>query len=253
MTLTPDTARLDPPTPFTDGLLRDILVNPAGVFHQTDGSILLSLCPPCKSALSRNKLPRFSLANLNVLGDVPPELSELTLVEELIVSRCRAKLCIVKIQDHRDDIELPTVQRGIKGHVIVFLQHPEAVSKVMPAPRNDIVTPICVIFCGSTKPSLQWLKEKAQPLVVRREVVLRALQWLCAHNLLYRDVVIDATRVSALPEEDVLDYNIEHVPFSATSCALVSQYDAPTEVTNSDSGVLLPPLDNQVQFKSCDH
>ena len=167
-----------PPLPFTDGPLCGVLVDPSGVLQQSDGSTCLSLCPSCRSALSRNKLPRFSLANLNVIGPVPPELKDLTLVEELIVACCRAKLCIVKLQDHRNDIELPTIQRGIKGHVIVFPQHPETVSKVMPSSLSDITTLVCVIFCGSTKPTLQWLKEKARPLVVRRGVVLKALQWL---------------------------------------------------------------------------
>ena len=238
-----------PPTPFADGVLRGILVDPAGVTCKADGLVFLSLCPPCKSALSHGKLPRFSLANLNVLGSVPPELSELTLIEELIVARCRAKLCVVKLQDHRNDVELPTAQRGIKGHVIVFPQHPEYLSNLMPPALADIVTPICVIFCGSTKPSLQWLKEKAYPLVVRREAVLKALQWLCIHNPLYQDVVIDEARLSALPKEDVLKYNIEHIPLSAASHSLVSRYDTVTEF-NGTSSFSQPLLDDRVQFES---
>ena len=245
---TPDVDCVAPPVPFTDGLLEGVLVDPAGVLRDDEGSICLALCPPCKSALARNKLPRFSLANSNVIGAVPSELKDLTLVEELIVARCRAKLCVVKLQDHRDDVELPTVQRGIKGHVIVFPQHPETVSNVMPAPLSDIIAPICIVFCGSSKPSLQWLKEKARPLVVRREVVLSALQWLRIHNQLYQDVVIDATCISSLPEEDVLNYNIEHIPLSATSRTLVSRYDAAE--SNSVRDTLLSPPHENVQFES---
>ncbi|KAF9781684.1 hypothetical protein BJ322DRAFT_1010678, partial [Thelephora terrestris] len=186
---------------------------------------------------------------MNVIGPVPDELKDLTLVEEIIVARSRAKLCVVKLQDHRGDVELPTVQRGIKGHVIVFPQHPEALSNVMPAPLSDIVALVCVIFCGSMKPSLQWLKEKARPLVVRREAVLKALEWLRMHNPLYRDIIIDATRISALPEQDVLDYNVEQIPLSATSRVLVSRYDAPSEPTDANN-VLLQPPEECVQFES---
>jgi hypothetical protein len=242
-----DDPRVVPPLPFTDGPLCGVLVDPAGVLHQSDGSVCLSLCTICKSALSRHKLPRFSLANLNILGAVPPELRDLTLVEELIVARCRAKLCIVKLQDHCDDVELPTVQRGIKGHVIVFPQHPETVSEVMPAPLSDIITLVCIIFCGSTKPTLQWLKEKARPLVVRRDAVLNALQWLHAHNPLYKDVIIDITQISVLPEEDVLEYNIEHIPLSVASHVLVSRYDAPTDSTSMTNTP--PQSDECVQFE----
>ena len=61
----------------------------------------------------------------------------------------------------------------------------------MPAPLSDIITLVCVIFCGSAKPTLQWLKEKAHPLVVRREAVLKALtggkgsitQWIHAEYM----------------------------------------------------------------------
>lgn len=47
----------------------------------------------------------------------------------------------------------------------------------MPAPLGDIVALICVVFCGLVKSTLQWLKEKARPLVVRHwKAVLKALE-----------------------------------------------------------------------------
>jgi len=52
---------------------------------------------------------------------------------------------------------------------------------------------------------------------VHREAVLKVLQWLCTHNQLYYNVVIDATRLSALPEEDILNYSVEHVPLSTVT------------------------------------
>jgi len=221
------------------------MVDPSGVHYDEDGALFLSLCFPCRSALSRRKLPRFALANLNVIGAIPPELQSLTLVEELIVSRCRAKLCIVKLQDHNDDVDLPTVQRGMKGHIIVFPQHPENLPDVMPAPISDIISPICILFCGSSVPTPQWLKEKARPLVMRREVILNALQWLRAHNPLYQNVVIDMSRISMLPENDVLDYHIEQVEASTATRTLVSRY-------NSSGGCPTgpPPPDASVQFES---
>jgi hypothetical protein len=130
-----------PPLPYTEGPLAGILVDPIGVHLDGAGALYLSLCPPCKHALLRKKLPRFALANLNVIGAVPPELQSLTLVEELIISRCRAKLYIVKLQDCKDDVDLPVVQRGMKGHIIVFPQHPEHLPNVMPPTISDIISP----------------------------------------------------------------------------------------------------------------
>lgn len=233
-----------PPLPYTEGPLAGILVDPSGVHHDRDNTLRLSLCPPCRNALSRSKLPRFALANLNVIGPVPPELQSLTLVEELIISRCRAKMCVVKLQDHNDDVDLPTVQRGMKGHIIVFPQHPENLPTIMPAPLHDIISPICILLCSSTVPTPQWLKEKARPLVVRREVVLKALSWLRAHNPLYRDVVINPQRISMLPENDVLNYHIEQIEVSSAARTVVSRYDL------SDGHPTGPPPDSSVTFES---
>ena len=57
-----------------EGPLKGILIDPTGALHNGEGSTCLALCPPCKSALARNKLPRLSLAKLNVIGAVPPDL-----------------------------------------------------------------------------------------------------------------------------------------------------------------------------------
>ena len=233
-----------PPLPYTEGPLAGTLVDPSGVHRDKDDTLYLSLCPPCRNALSRGKLPRFALANLNVIGPVPPELQSLTLVEELIISRCRAKMCVVKLQDHNDDVELPTVQRGMKGHIIVFPQHPENISNVMPAPIHDIISPICVLLCSSTVPTPQWLKEKARPLIVRREVVLKALSWLRVHNPLYHEIVIDPQRISMLPENDILDYHIEQIEVSSAARTVVSRYDL------SNGHPTGPPPDSSVTFES---
>ena len=84
--IAPDISCNGPPMPFTDGPLRGILIDSTGVSCDSNNMTCLALCPPCKSALSRNTLPRLSLANLNVIGPVPPELGDLTLVEEIIVA-----------------------------------------------------------------------------------------------------------------------------------------------------------------------
>lgn len=158
-------------------------------------------------------------------------------------------MCVVKLQDHRDDVELPTVQRGMKGHIIVFPQHPERISGIMPPTISDVTTPICVVFCGSALPTSEWLKKNAQPLVVRRETVLKALRWLCTHNHLYKDVTIDANRISMLPEEDVLQYNIEHIPVSNAARNLVSRYDYSGDGQPADVASGLSP-EPPVHFES---
>ncbi|TFK91103.1 hypothetical protein K466DRAFT_444903, partial [Polyporus arcularius HHB13444] len=118
-------------------------------------------------------------------------------------------------------------QRGLKGHIIVYPQRPGDLTKVLPLPVEDVITPICVIFVGSSPPSRKWLEEKAKPLIVRRERILRALLWLQAHNPLYRDVTIDYDHLRQLPENGLLPYQIQCVEDNAAEDTLTSRYDRP--------------------------
>ena len=70
--------------------------------------------------------------------------------------------------------------------------------------RSSTISPVCVIFVGAKVPTLEWLREKAKPLIVRREKVRAALYWLKAHNRLYKDVRINESQLSALPDNDLL-------------------------------------------------
>ena len=96
--------------------LARVLVDQAGVYSNKDGEMHLSLCPPCRSMLLWRKLPRLVLANLNVIGAIPPKLLSLTLIGELIISQFRAKLCIVKLQGYNNNIDLAGLH--VAGHVI---------------------------------------------------------------------------------------------------------------------------------------
>jgi len=48
-------------------------------------------------------------------------------------------------------------------------------------------TPICVIFVRLHRPSQDWLRHHATPLIVHCEHIRAALIWLKAHNHLYRN------------------------------------------------------------------
>ena len=244
-----DTSQCTPPDlPFVDGPLADILVDPDGVVC-VDGDLSFQLCHRCTSSLSRNKLPRLVIANFNVLGRVPPGMKAMSMVEEMLIARCRAKQCIVKLQDHRTDVSLPSTQRGFKGHVIVYPQKVGELSNVLPPPVDDVVHPICIMFIGPSLPSQSWLKDKAYPLVVRREVVRQNLLWLKAHNPLYGDIRIDEERLQALPMNGLLSYKIEHIQPSDDSDALGSRYDTNPSSDSTDS-TLPPDETSNIEFSN---
>ncbi|KAJ7148123.1 hypothetical protein C8R43DRAFT_889111, partial [Mycena crocata] len=132
-----------------------------------------------------------------------------------MIALCRSKVWIVQLRDDDDDPhagkEIPIAQRGVHGHIIVYPQKPSAIAKTLPPSMEEIITPICVIFVGSSPPTAEWLKTKASPLIVRKEKVLRALDWLKIHNHLYADVLIDRAVLASLPDETIPAFHIQHI------------------------------------------
>jgi len=91
-----DESCIPPKPPFTDGPLANLMIDPSGVTPESaESDLSLQLCARCDSSLRKGKLPRLAIANLNVLGSVPPEMKQMTMVEEMLVARCRAKYCTV--------------------------------------------------------------------------------------------------------------------------------------------------------------
>ncbi|KAF8185392.1 hypothetical protein BJ912DRAFT_828050, partial [Pholiota molesta] len=45
------------------------------------------ICNECRVQLKNNRLPKFALANGMWIGEVPPELSNLTLPERMLIAK----------------------------------------------------------------------------------------------------------------------------------------------------------------------
>ena len=230
----------------------DIILCPTSIDYVSDRAVSAHFCQDCASSVCRGKCPPLAVVNSNFLGDRPDELDGLTFIEEQIVALCRAKCSIVHLKDSAErehstsgtadflDSRAPNDQRGFKGHIIVYPQRLGEVVRLLPPSVEEIVSPVCVIFVGSKTPTLQWLREKAKPLIVRREKIRAALHWLKRHNALYKDVEISDSQLAALPLDDVLPVHVEHVLPSAAQDVLTSRYDA-SSVADSDPDSTLPP------------
>ena len=64
------------------------------------------------------------------------EMKNMTMVEEKFIAGCRAKCCIVKLQDHRASVILPSPQRGIKGNILTYPQRVWELMNVLPRSLN---------------------------------------------------------------------------------------------------------------------
>lgn len=109
---------------------------------------------------------------------------------------------------------------------------------VLPPSIDEIITPICVLFVGSSPPSAEWLGDKAKLLCVWREKIRNALLWLKKNNLLYADIDIDDGRLKALPEEGILPFHVEHVLPNDGFKSLTSRYDSVTSDSSNKSSTI---------------
>jgi hypothetical protein len=161
-----------------------------------------------------------------VLGSVPPELKDLTIIEESMIARCRSKCWIVQLKEENQDLVLASTQRGMKGHIMIYPQQPSNIASILPPSLEEITAPVCVLFVGSSPPTPEWLRDHAKPLAVNATRVRNALQWLKAHNPLYQDMVINEECLQQLEENPVLPFNIEHVRSSTANETATSRYDS---------------------------
>ncbi|KAF8222005.1 hypothetical protein L208DRAFT_1225476, partial [Tricholoma matsutake] len=120
----------------------------------------------------------------------------------------------------------PNLQRGMKGHVIIYPQKANVVAKRLPPSFQDIVTPICVLFVGASAPSKEWLQKKARLLMIRGDRVHAALLWVKQHNLLYQDIELDEDVLGKLEHTTFLLFHIEHVQPNHAQSVFQARYDA---------------------------
>ena len=197
-------------TIVNDGLLAEYLLDSRGiVYAETSENVQLRLCDVCHRALRRSRIPQFALANYFVMGDVPPELLNLSPVEESMIALCRARCIMVQLKSmRRSDVNSSTSQRGFRGHTIFHQQDVSKLATLLPPSLEEILAPICVLFIGSRKPTLEWIREHAKPLVVRAHVVRRALKWLIANNPLYAAVRVNDAVLLQIEREGGLMYDV---------------------------------------------
>ena len=97
------------------------------------------------------------------------------------------------------------------------------------------MTPACIVFVGSRVPTREWLEQYAKPLIIRRDKVRAALQWLSDHNPLYENVTVNNNAINELPEHGVLPFPMETVPFNEGIEATTSRYDMNGNENNTEA------------------
>ena len=160
------------------------------------GARFMDCCRTCLNALRIGRLPARALANGLWTGDIPAQLSALSFVEKLVISKYRHNACVVEV---RQGCGTPG-QRKMRANAIIFPQPIAKVYDTLPPPREDLDEILAILFVGPCIPTEP--DYKRTPLLVRRNRVVQALEWLIANNILYRDIRISHDNLNGYAEHE---------------------------------------------------
>jgi hypothetical protein len=162
--------------------------------QEIDGPIIdvncKHICHECVSFLEKKVMPPMALANGLWVGNVPKELSDLTFVERLLVSRIRSNRCIVHV-----------LKGGwkMRANAIMFPTPIPKLCNILPPSIEELDEVIAFMFTGIAQPTADDMKRT--PMLARRKYISAALEWLKINHSDYADVQISQENLKLYPEE----------------------------------------------------
>ncbi|KAF9050140.1 hypothetical protein BJ165DRAFT_1342474, partial [Panaeolus papilionaceus] len=87
----------------------------------------------------------------------------------------------------------------MKANVVAFENPIPKVYSKLPPPRSDLDDVLAILFTGPCKPTSDDFKRT--PLLIRRNVVMHALNWLKLNHSGYYDIEISADNMNQYPED----------------------------------------------------
>ncbi|KAJ3532259.1 hypothetical protein NMY22_g7818 [Coprinellus aureogranulatus] len=151
-----------------------------------------SICHNCHSSLKRGKRPRKALANGLWLGAVPRQLQGLTYAEQCLIARVRSNRCVVRVA---------MGQARMMANAVSFACPTMKVYQNLPPTREELDDVLAFIFTGIRPPNEDDLERT--PMLVRRNKVGTALEWLKANHADYQDLNIDYATLDGYPESGI--------------------------------------------------
>lgn len=148
------------------------------------------ICCNCEKILDSGSLPMNALANGLWLGKVPEALQKLSYMEQLLVARVRHNRCIVRVASG---------MHKMRANAIMFANPTPKVYDILPPPRVEMEEVIAFIFTGPCQPTPEDLKRT--PLLVRRNKVAKALEWLKLNHEDYYDLEISYRNLNEYSED----------------------------------------------------
>jgi hypothetical protein len=155
-------------------------------------------CVTCRTFLKKGKMPPESLANSFWIGSIPSVLKNLTFAEKMLISKIRHNKCLVRVSSGR---------AKMTANVIMFANPTVKVYHALPPSRREISEVLAFVFQGPIQPTESDIKRT--PMLVRRNVVRDALDWLKLNHTDYEDLYISLDNLGEYPLAGV-PVNIEY-------------------------------------------
>lgn len=140
----------------------------------------MGICTTCLRSKNKNK---YTSSNNMDPGDVPPELQDLTYIEQMMIAQCHPVISFYKIRG---------AQHAYSGNVITFYQNVNEYITKLPIHPGKL--PATIVFNKDTPAGYASFR-------VRGPVLYRALLWLKKNNLYYNNISIDEVLIQNLPED----------------------------------------------------
>ena len=185
------------PFNFTSGIAEldnlHIMIDPLGVVSSSPSPAPSSVlvCRACQTSLQKGIQPSQSLANYRWVGQVPPQLQNLTWIEELLIARAHLTGRIVRLQNRNASSYF-----SLKGHVILLPQDTTELLNILPLPSSSLPDLVRVVWVGRPVRNMDVLRDHFS---VRTRKVYDALIWLVENNEDYKDVAIDHSQFERWP------------------------------------------------------
>jgi hypothetical protein len=146
------------------------------------------VCQTCQTFLKKNQKPPQSLANSFWIGAIPSALQNMTFAEKMLISKIRHNKCLVRVSSGR---------AKMTANVIMFSNPTVKVYHSLPPSRQDISEVLAFVFQGPAKPTDDDIKRT--PMLVRRNKVKDALEWLKLNHTDYEDLHISPENLNSYP------------------------------------------------------
>ena len=160
--------------------------------HHSTATDHVYQCQPCARGTNAKNQPDNNMDP----GDVPQELAELTLVEEMVISLIHPQIKVHRIKG--------SGQLRYSGNTISF---PQDVSVLLHHSLIVLTDTLILVSKLTERDGVQRIRD----FKIRGPRVLAALRWLKQNNPLYRDVEINMQNVNELPNDGDVSSRLRHI------------------------------------------